>query len=120
VTTNRMSSIDVAFMSRIHLSLKYPTLSRASQKEIWKSFINRSSLKSVEFDGYDMASFTKTSMNGREIKNAVKLAHLLASKRKERLGPVHVEEVLSVVQGDMFKDFAGAEDRVHETQNIEK
>jgi hypothetical protein len=67
-----------------------------------------------------MFRFTKTSMNGGEIKNAVKLADLLSSKRKQRPGWVHVDEVLSVLQGDMFKYFVGTFDGVYETQNREK
>lgn len=45
-------------------------------------------------------------MNGREIKNAVKLAHLLATKRREELAPGHVTEVLEILHDeDSEQDF---------------
>ncbi|GAW12968.1 hypothetical protein ANO14919_023430 [Xylariales sp. No.14919] len=97
ITTNRAAAIDPAFKSRIHLSLQYPDLSRDSQKEIWRNLLGRSPGKRAGFAEDDFAAFTENTMNGREIKNAVKLAHLLASRRKEPLMPVHVKDVLGAL-----------------------
>ncbi|KAI1751998.1 P-loop containing nucleoside triphosphate hydrolase protein [Xylaria castorea] len=101
ITTNRAGSIDAAFKSRIHLSLRYPALTKSSQKEIWRNFINRSPVKSAEFTEDDFDFFAKQTMNGREIKNAVKLSHLLAGRRKEPLMPSHVKGVLSALYDNM-------------------
>ncbi|KAI0193019.1 P-loop containing nucleoside triphosphate hydrolase protein [Xylaria flabelliformis] len=101
ITTNRAGSIDAAFKSRIHLSLKYPALTQSSQKEIWRNFINRSPVKSDEFTEDDFDFFAGRTMNGREIKNAVKLSHLLAGRHKEPLRPSHVKGVLSALYDDM-------------------
>ena len=43
-------------------------------------------------------------MNGREIKNAVKLARLLAVRRKQDLAPGHIDEVLHALNGDMWEE----------------
>ncbi|RYP40755.1 hypothetical protein DL767_001473 [Monosporascus sp. MG133] len=114
ITSNRVTSIDTAFKSRIHLSLNYPSLSRASQKQIWRSLVGRSLAKTGDFTNDDWDGFTEHSMNGREIKNAVKLAHLLASRRGESLAPLHIKEVLSVL-----RDSAGdkGDDADHESNN---
>ncbi|PMD19490.1 P-loop containing nucleoside triphosphate hydrolase protein [Hyaloscypha hepaticicola] len=105
ITTNRQSSIDKAFKSRIDLSLHYPPLSHNTQKEIWIDFISRSSSKASDFTDDDWAVFTKRSMNGREIKNAVKLAHLLANRQGVPLAPCHVNEVLEALHNDLWVEF---------------
>jgi hypothetical protein len=45
-------------------------------------------------------------MNGREIKNAVKLAHLLANRRREALMPSHIKEVLQLLHEDFWQENA--------------
>ena len=105
ITTNRQSSIDKAFKSRIDLSLHYPPLSHNTQKEIWIDFISRSSSKASDFTDDDWAAFTKWSMNGREIKNAVKLAHLLANRQGVPLAACHVNEVLEALHNDLWVEF---------------
>lgn len=44
-------------------------------------------------------------MNGREIKNAVKLAHLLAAGDKTNLAPKHVKEVLEALHGNLWEEY---------------
>ena len=41
LTTNRITSIDAAFQSRIHFSLKYPDLDLAGRVAIWQYFITK-------------------------------------------------------------------------------
>ncbi|KAI0491038.1 P-loop containing nucleoside triphosphate hydrolase protein [Xylaria cf. heliscus] len=101
ITTNRAASIDPAFKSRIHISLQYPGLTRDTQKEIWRNFINRSAIKPAQFTEGDFNAFTEQTMNGREIKNAVKLSHLLADRRKEPLMPSHIKSVLGALYDEM-------------------
>lgn len=114
ITTNRRSFIDKAFMSRIDLSLDYPSLDNASQKAIWKSLIALSPPGASEFTNDDWASFTKRPMNGREIKNAVKLAHLLANKNERALAPEHVKQVLEALHLDLWKEGQAMPDREDE------
>ena len=41
LTTNRVSTLDQAFQSRIHISLDYPELSMESRRQIWINFLDR-------------------------------------------------------------------------------
>src|ERR1700712_1764915 len=41
LTTNRVDNIDAAFESRIHLSLQYDELDKASRKHVWETFLTR-------------------------------------------------------------------------------
>lgn len=41
LTTNRVSTFDPAFQSRIHISIDYPDLSPDSRRKIWENFLGR-------------------------------------------------------------------------------
>lgn len=41
LTTNRVSTFDAAFQSRIHISLEYPDLDKKSRKAIWENFLRQ-------------------------------------------------------------------------------
>lgn len=41
LTTNRVSTFDAAFQSRIHISLEYPDLDKKSRKAIWENFLKQ-------------------------------------------------------------------------------
>ncbi|KAI3531281.1 ATPase [Colletotrichum costaricense] len=41
LTTNRVGTIDSAFMSRIHLALSYEPLSEAARRQLWDTWITR-------------------------------------------------------------------------------
>lgn len=42
LTTNRIENIDAAFESRIHLTLQYNNLDKASRMHVWRTFVKRS------------------------------------------------------------------------------
>lgn len=89
LTTNRATSIDPAFKSRIHLSISYQPLSFQSRKELWKTFLLNGAITS-EMPWLDEKAFNKIAkapINGRQIKNIVRIAHCRAvnGKRDMRL-----------------------------------
>jgi hypothetical protein len=102
LTTNRATSIDPAFHSRIHLSLEYSDLDSAARKVIWASFINKLASESEARKIGDAGSVTDEELgrlsglqlNGRQIKNVFKMAHLLASNKKQSVKFEHIELVL--------------------------
>ena len=99
LTTNRVDNIDAAFQSRIHISMQYGELSASSRRHVWVNFINASSKgKKHSFSDEDLDELACYKMNGREIKNVLKTAQLLASKKGKRLGYEHVKSVLSIEQ----------------------
>ena len=95
LTTNRVDNIDAAFQSRIHISLEYSELSIASRRHVWSNFLGVSA-QTEDFSKDDLDELAGYTMNGREIKNVVRTAKLLASKRWEALGIEHVRTVLAI------------------------
>lgn len=95
LTTNRAANIDPAFQSRIHISMVYQELSRSSRRHVWRNFIEASP-QECEFSEGDLDTLAGYRMNGREIKNVLKTAQLLASRKKARLGFGHVRSVLGI------------------------
>lgn len=99
LTTNRVDNIDAAFQSRIHISMQYGELSTSSRRHVWVNFLNASSKgKEHNFNDEDLDKLAGYKMNGREIKNVLKTAQLLASKKGMGLGYEHVESVLAIEQ----------------------
>lgn len=105
LTTNRIDSFDPAFESRIHLTIDYPKLDLASRLHVWKTFIgltesNGSGASATDITEQDLQQLAKEELNGRQIKNIVKTARLLAAGDREALGLDHIETVLRVKRGD--------------------
>ncbi|KAF7191188.1 putative 26S proteasome regulatory subunit-like [Pseudocercospora fuligena] len=95
LTTNRVETFDTAFASRIHLSLEYPELNKKSRKGIWETFLKR--LPEHSMSEKDISKLAEKELNGREIKNFLKSAQLLATHEKETLGYEHVETVIDTM-----------------------
>lgn len=140
LTTNRVSTFDQAFQSRIHISLDYKELSSDSRRVVWQNFLAQHDVaqaavreKGLKVSASTIRSADKASlqlsaedeqarkrhlestlphtiterqvdqlsllqMNGRQIKNVLKTAQLLASRRGEGLNHGHVMTVLDVTQ----------------------
>lgn len=95
MTTNRVDNIDAAFQSRIHVSLEYPDLTAESRKQIWKNFL--SALKEKpEIEDSDVEDLARLKLNGRQIKNILKTAQLLAARRKSVLRKSFIDTVLAI------------------------
>ncbi|KAK4497851.1 hypothetical protein PRZ48_010506 [Zasmidium cellare] len=101
LTTNRVQAVDEAFMSRVHLSIAYPALSPASRREIWKVFA-RQNLPAQEMtqwlDDRFLAAVSAANVNGRQIRNAVGVAHALASNENRAMTPEDVRTVFQTLQ----------------------
>ena len=96
LTTNRVDNIDAAFQSRIHISMEYQELSGSSRRHVWSNFLSAGGSKAHGFSDRNLDHLAEYQMNGREIKNVLKTAQLLAGKKKEDLGVTHVESVLAI------------------------
>ncbi|OJD36616.1 p-loop containing nucleoside triphosphate hydrolase protein [Diplodia corticola] len=97
LTTNRVQTFDAAFQSRIHISLEYPELSVSSRLTVWNNFLAASPEKHAITER-QLDSLSLMSMNGRQIKNVLKTAQLLASRKETALTYDHVLTVLDVTQ----------------------
>ena len=82
LTNNRVDNIDAAFESRIHLSLQYGGLTFDARKQVWMYFLGRSTEKGL-FTEEQLDSLAQIELNGRQIKNILKTAQLLATSKEK-------------------------------------
>jgi hypothetical protein len=99
LTTNRVENMDPAFQSRIHVHLKYKELSSQSRRQVWKSFLEK---MPCDFSDEELKELAGVMLNGRQIKNLIKTAQLLALEEKKTLSKEHVDMVLAIEEG--FED----------------
>ena len=106
LTSNRVSSFDLAFKSRIHIALHYPELTIEVRRQLWRNFLNRvpAQNRQLEMEA-DLDILEKEEINGRQIKNACKTAAALARKRGEKLQISHFNTVLTSIR-EFEKDFS--------------
>jgi SpoVK/Ycf46/Vps4 family AAA+-type ATPase len=97
MTTNRVEAMDPAFQSRIHLTIQYPNLEESARRQIWISFVKYSSQPNI-LEDHHFDELSQINLNGREIKNLVKTAQLLACHENDPLSIEHVKTVLHVIQ----------------------
>nr|RBQ88569.1 hypothetical protein FVER53263_13955 [Fusarium verticillioides] len=95
LTTNRTASIDTAFQSRVDLFLPYKDLTFEARKKVWQNFINRAGGTQVEIPDEDMNKLAEMKLNGREIKNLIKSAHLLGLKNR---GAIQVDRLMMLAR----------------------
>lgn len=112
LTTNRIKNIDEAFHSRIHVTVNYPNLSVDSRRHIWQTFLGHDHPISVN----ELDRLAKVSLNGRQIKNILKTAQMLArsegsgsGKNEQRAGGgakvemKHIETILAIERGTSWE-----------------
>ncbi|KAK5659597.1 hypothetical protein OQA88_801 [Cercophora sp. LCS_1] len=80
LTTNRITSIDHAFRSRVDLFLPYKDLETAARRQIWENFIKLLGGDKFSITEADLVKLSKLKLNGREIKNLIKTAQMLGYK----------------------------------------
>ena len=115
MTTNMVNKFDYAFHSRIHLSLRYPDLSPESMRKIWVAFIEKAVEGQLHEKVLSGTSVTvpdvrtivseeqlgvlcQAKINGRQIKNIVGTATLLATSENQFLGYEHLRIILDTVE----------------------
>ena len=96
LTTNRIGAIDKAFKGRIDLIIPYYNLNEDSRKSVWENFINRLGPGVAAVNQGDFDILAKDEMNGREIKNSIKTAMVLAEDKNEPLKLEHLRVVLDI------------------------
>jgi AAA+ superfamily predicted ATPase len=102
LTTNRAEQIDPAFESRIHLSLNYKELDSTSRRHVWRQFLGRSP-NTTAFSDEQLDQLAVPQLNGRQIKNTIKTASLLAWSQQKELGFQHIQVVLKLRNINVLK-----------------
>jgi SpoVK/Ycf46/Vps4 family AAA+-type ATPase len=97
LTTNRVQVFDAAFHSRIHVSINYPELSAASRRHIWSNFLTISG-QNHDLAETDFDTLAEIFINGRQIKNVIKTARLIAMRKNAPLSMEHIQTVMSVME----------------------
>ncbi|KAF2728325.1 P-loop containing nucleoside triphosphate hydrolase protein [Polyplosphaeria fusca] len=99
LTTNRVSVLDKALESRIHLKISYPELNQQARLQVWRNILDLLPPETVGLDAADLDYLSeKQVMNGREIKNVIKAAQLLANGQHKPLNLDHVHTVIKITQ----------------------
>ncbi|TFY60688.1 hypothetical protein EVG20_g7330 [Dentipellis fragilis] len=98
LTTNRVTVFDQAMKSRIDLSLFYEHLSPDARGRLWLAFLAKTTMSADErasVTGARMDRLRALPLNGREIKNVVKIASAFAARYGRTL---EIEDILRVVR----------------------
>lgn len=90
LTTNRVKNIDKAFYSRISIGLRFQEATVEKRAKIWT---NLTSAAGVE--GLDIAALSEHDLNGRQIKNVIKLAIKLARAKGSKVDNELVNNVVA-------------------------
>ncbi|KAM7197818.1 P-loop containing nucleoside triphosphate hydrolase protein [Naviculisporaceae sp. PSN 640] len=99
LTTNRLETFDPAFKSRVHLAIYYPKLAKESRASIWRTFLGKVSqefLQEISASGA-LEKFASKDINGRQIKNVVRMAQARAVSDGEKVSEKYVEEALDAM-----------------------
>ena len=112
LTTNRVQTIDSAFKSRIHLSLTYLALPVEARAKIWETFILKATLQRRPrwLNANLLKEISSEEINGREIKNSVRVSHALALNDKRRMSQKDILQGLKYLK-DFERDFNKARNK---------
>ncbi|ORX96788.1 P-loop containing nucleoside triphosphate hydrolase protein [Basidiobolus meristosporus CBS 931.73] len=94
LTTNRVRAFDPAFESRVTVALRYEQLTTESRVQVWKNLLQRVSIPIATDLKY--AELGKHVLNGRQIKNAVRLAVALAKEQESPVTQFILETTLRI------------------------
>jgi SpoVK/Ycf46/Vps4 family AAA+-type ATPase len=94
LTTNRATTIDDAFKSRISVCIEYKSLDVDSRKKVWFNLLKAAEITLTETgdlaeDGAILA-LSQLSLNGREIKTAIRNAQCMALYEKTPVSFKHL------------------------------
>ncbi|KAG7004914.1 hypothetical protein G7Y79_00022g051350 [Physcia stellaris] len=126
LTTNRIGTFDQAFQSRVHVTLGLPSLDRARRTEVWHLFLDEMCLNQQLISASEHGAlsalvrdeWSKENLNGRQIRNAVRTAMLVAEKKKQVPAKAHFETVLKI--GRDFERYMSALQRAEPEAVAEK
>lgn len=92
LTTNRENRLDEAFRSRISCIFKYEELTCETRVLIWLNLLQAANVNFSNNEVTELAG--KYELNGRQIKNAIRMSQCLALSRKEELTVDHIDRVV--------------------------
>ena len=97
LTTNRKTEIDPAFQSRISVSFEYDYLNEDEKVLIFKNLLQKSN---ITLDSKSIEKYAKLQINGRQIKNLIKLAYTTSIEENIPTNSSHFEKVIEICNAD--------------------
>lgn len=94
LTTNRPDEFDDAVHSRISISIRYKDLDYDARFKVWTNLLNASGTKLSEAD---IKKLSGHHMNGRQIKNCIRMSQCLAKDQKQNVCREIIEEVIPFI-----------------------
>lgn len=88
LTTNRLSSIDDAFQSRVHFCFQYDGLGEEERAQIWQNFLIRARASDhvpIHISDAEQRELARWELNGRQIKNIISTSQTYALERQESI-----------------------------------
>ena len=82
--------------------MRYPNLTKASRRHIWTTFVGQTTgLTSSQLD-----KLAEVELNGRQIKNVLKTAQMLARHKQNGNVKVGIQEIETILAIERGKDFS--------------
>lgn len=94
LTTNRMDQFDAAFKSRISISINYEDLDQKARLKVWTNLLNASG---TNLNDIHIEQLSQFEMNGRQIKNCIRMGQCVAKEAKLDLTKEIIEKVIPFV-----------------------
>jgi hypothetical protein len=104
LTTNRVREFDPAFESRVTLALRYSHLDPQAREQVWRNLVARARMSAGDVDFSLLAA---EELNGRQIKNALRLAMALAKDAGTALRQEYLDQsirITTISKLEMVKD----------------
>lgn len=106
LTTNRISTMDVAFQSRIQVALGFDDLKPRGRSKIWEGLL-KSRQKTIDADAFEeimkkVHSLANANLNGRQIRNALNIAEGYAFNELGKPGMLnfsHIQNAVKAAEG---------------------
>ena len=96
LTSNRAQCLDPAFESRVTIALKYEALDEKARAKVWSNLLQ---LIDDKDENIDVMKLSHHHMNGRQIKNAIRLAMAMALEMGEKLNHGILEKTIEACAG---------------------
>ena len=100
LTTNRVKNIDQAFYSRISIALEFEEADDEKRQKVWTNLLGAAGLSNL-----DIEALAKHDLNGRQIKNIIRLAQTLSKAKGEEVTQERVDHVIELT--NKFKQKVG-------------
>lgn len=94
LTTNRIEEFDPAFKSRISISIGYSELNAESRFKVWTNLLEASG---VQLSTEDISNLSRIVMNGRQIKNCIRMGQCMGKESEQNVSREIIEQVIPFI-----------------------